>query len=156
MFRLLLTLAFVAVGACQASPALGSPRQTFSIQTTGVLTSETSASGTFTTSGAVLDAGLYTETFRLVGNTIHAVKTLEGANGSLVVAITGVVENPTASTVSFRAGHWRIVSATGDFAGLHGGGSPGSSGLADLTAGTVQFAHEGAVIVRRPDAPQRQ
>ena len=41
----------------------------------------------FTSTGAIADSGTYTETFRLVGKTIHAVKTLTGSEGTLVIAI---------------------------------------------------------------------
>ncbi|HZA35841.1 MAG TPA: hypothetical protein VE505_12975 [Vicinamibacterales bacterium] len=147
MYRLASLVAVAAWFAFADAAALAAPPQPFSVETAGSFTSATSVAGTFTTAGAVTDAGSYTEDFSLSGNTIHAVKTLQGTHGTLVIAVTAVVGSPTSTTVSFRAGHWRIVSGTGAFTGLRGGGSPGASGLADLAVGTVQFAHEGTVVL---------
>ena len=147
MFRLASAIALVASLALAEAPALAAPPQAFSIETAGSFTSSTSVAGTFSTSGAITAAGSYTEDFGLVGDTIHAVKTLQSTDGTLIITVTAVVESPNPTTVSFDAGHWRIVSGTGAFSGAHGGGSPGASGIADLASGTVQFFHDGLIVL---------
>jgi hypothetical protein len=147
MLRLLSAIGVVASFALAEAPALAGAPEAFSIETTGRFTSSTSVAGTFSTSGAITAAGSYTEEFRLVGETIQAVKTLHSTDGTLIITVTAVVESPNPTTVSFDAGHWHIVSGTGAFSGAHGGGSPGASGIADLAAGTVQFSHDGLIVL---------
>lgn len=148
MRRVAAALAMTAVIALAAAPAVAAPPQAVSIDMAGTFTGPNTVAGTFTSTGAIADSGTYTETFRLVGKTIHGVKTLTGSDGTLVIAITAVVDFPTPTTATFRAGHWRVVSGTGTFARVRGGGSPGAYGIADLAAGTIEVSHRGAVVVR--------
>ena len=116
-----------------------------SIETHGVFTGPDSTAGTFTISGVVSDSGTYADTFRLAGETLHVVKTLSGSGGTITLAAQGVVRWTSPTTATFFAGHWRIVSGTGAYADLKGGGYPGASGTANFATGTVDVVHEGQV-----------
>lgn len=113
------------------------------IETHEVFTGPNSTAGTFTISGAVTDSGTSVVSFRLVGETIHVIKTLSGSNGTITVAGQAVVRWTSATTATFFAGHWQVVSGTGAYADLKGGGYPGASGTANFATGTVDVVHEG-------------
>jgi hypothetical protein len=137
---------FGVVGAfALAAPLAGaSAPEPVTIATQGTFTGPNSTAGTFTISGAVSDSGTYVDTFRLAGQTLHLVKTLTGGDGSITLSAQGVVRFTSPTTATFVAGHWRIVSGTGAYADLKGGGTPGASGTADFAAGTVTVVHEGS------------
>jgi hypothetical protein len=117
------------------------------IETHGVFTGPGSTAGTFTISGAVSDAGTYVDSFRLAGETIHVVKTLSGGGGTITLTAQGVVRWTSPTTATFFAGHWQLVSGTGAYADLRGGGYAGASGLANFATGTVDVVHEGQAHV---------
>jgi len=142
-------LVVVLIGT--ASIAAGAPGTSFSaqpgtlrIESHGVFTGPASAAGTFTLSGLVSDSGSYTESFRFAGSTIHVEKTLTGHGGTITLAAQGVVVWTSPTTATFAAGHWQVVSGTGDYANLRAGGSPGAVGSADLGAGTADVVHDGS------------
>ena len=113
----------------------------------GVLTGPDSVAGTFTVSGAFSDAGTYVETYRFAGNTIHGVKTLSGSYGTITLVVQAVVRWTSPTRAELFAGQWRLESGTGAYANVHGEGSPGATGSADLAAGTVDVVHEGLASV---------
>jgi hypothetical protein len=136
----------VGVAALALAAPLGagaSAPEPVRIETHEVFTGPNSTAGTFTMSGAVSDSGISVVSFRLVGETIHVVKTLSGSGGTITLAAQGVVRWTSPTTATFFAGHWRIVSGTGAYADLKGGGYPGASGFADFATGTVAVVHEG-------------
>ena len=122
------------------------------IEMRGLLTGPDSVSGTFTlTIGRIEDSGTYTETFTIVGDVIDGVKVLTGTRGTVTMRVHGFIDFPTATTATFRGGRWRILSGTGAYAGLEGGGRPGAKGGADLAAGTVNVRHRGTARLCRVD-----
>lgn len=137
-------LAGVGALALAAPPTAGaSAPEPVRIETHGVFTGPESTAGTFTMSGAASDSGTYVDTFRLAGETLHVVKTLAGSGGTITLAAQGVVRWTSPTTATFFAGHWRVVSGTGAYADLKGGGHPGGSGSANFATGTVDVVHEG-------------
>ena len=118
------------------------------IETHGFFTGSDSTAGTFAISGAVSASGTYVDSFRLAGETIHVVKTLSGGGGgTITLAAQGVVRWTSATTATFFAGHWRVLSGAGAYADLQGGGYPGASGSANFATGAVDVVHEGQVHV---------
>lgn len=137
----LLILGVLTLGSPPTSRA--SEPQTIAVAAHGILTGPNSAVGTFEMSGLVSDAGTYSEVFRFEGATLHVEKTLTGDNGTVTLVGQGVVRWTSPTTATFFAGHWRFASGTGAYADLHGGGSPGALGSADLSTGTVEVVHAG-------------
>ncbi|MGH3048154.1 MAG: hypothetical protein ACRDNC_14330 [Gaiellaceae bacterium] len=136
----------VGVGALALAAPLGvaaSAPDPVRIETHEVFTGPNSTAGTFTISGAVTDSGTSVVSFRLVGETIHVIKTLSGSNGTITVAGQAVVRWTSATTATFFAGHWRFAAGTGAYVDLKGGGHPGASGSANFATGTVDVVHEG-------------
>jgi hypothetical protein len=112
----------------------------------GTLTSPDSVTGTWMVSGAISDHGSYIERFGFEGSTILGVKTLTGAHGTITLRVKAEVVATSPTTIAFAHGQWRIVSGTGSYAGLVGGGSPATDpGSADLATGAVSVTHRGAV-----------
>jgi hypothetical protein len=139
-----------AVGALALAAPLvagASAPEPVSIETHGVFTGPDSTAGTFVISGALSDSGTYVDSFRLAGETLHVVKTLSGDGGTITLTAQGVVRWTSPTTATFFAGHWQVVSGTGAYADLQGGGYPGASGSANFATGTVDVVHEGQVQV---------
>ena len=148
----MLTIALVCVAG--AAPAAATTRASvkIKIEMRGQFTGPDSVSGTFrSTIGRIEDSGTYTETFTIVGDVIDGVKVLTGARGTVTMRVHGFIDFPTATTATFRGGRWRILSGTGVYAGLEGGGRPGAKGGADLAAGTVNVSHRGTARICRVD-----
>jgi hypothetical protein len=144
--RLIVILTLLIAGAAAAAAKANAP-EPIRIEMNGVLTGPSTVEGTFSLTGFTQDSGRYVETFRFAGSTIHGEKTLVGATGTLVLRVQAVLEWLSPTRVQFAAGHWQIVSGTGSYAGLTGGGSPLSTdSAADLATGTVRVVHEGQVI----------
>jgi hypothetical protein len=139
-----LVLAIVLLAGA-AVPASASPPESITIAMNGHLTGPSSAEGVYTVTGAVADSGTYTETFRFAGKTIHSVKTLTGVAGTATLEIRAVVVFLTPTTVTFKAGNWRLASGTGVYAELHAGGTPALTpdSFGDLATGVVHVTHEG-------------
>lgn len=125
--------------------AVASAPEPVKIETHGVFTGPDSTAGTFAISGAVSDSGSYMDSFRLAGETLHVVKTLSGYAGTITLSAQGVVRWTSPTTATFFAGHWHVVSGTGAYADLQGGGYPGASGSANFATGTVDVVHSGHV-----------
>jgi hypothetical protein len=139
----------VGVALALAAPlaAAASAPEPVRIETHGVFTGPDSTAGTFVISGAVSDSGSYIDSFRLAGETLQVVKTLSGSGGTITLSAQGVVRWTSPTTATFLAGHWQVVSGTGAYAELQGGGYPGASGSANFATGTVDVVHEGQVHV---------
>jgi hypothetical protein len=78
-------------------------------------------------------------TFTIVGDVIDAVKVLTGSRGTVVIGVHTFIDLPTPT---FHGGRWRILSGTGTYCGLQGGGRPGGIG-GGLAAGTTEVSHRG-------------
>jgi len=85
------------------------------------LTGENSAAGTFGTSGLFSDGGAANQVFFSAGNTIHGVKTLEGANGTITIRFQAQ-STWISPTTAIAEGRFVIVSGTGAYQDLHGVG----------------------------------
>lgn len=85
------------------------------------MTGENSATGFFSTSGLFSDAGPASEVFKIAGTTIHGVKTLNGAEGTITLKFQAQM-TWTSSTTGFAEGRFVIISGTGAYEKLHGDG----------------------------------
>jgi hypothetical protein len=99
--------------------------------------------GTWTAIGAVEDSGTYTEAFELSGQTVHGVKTLVGARGTITIEARARIVFTSPTTAVFEDGNWLVVDGTDAYAALHAEGSPAGTGTADFATGTVTVAHDG-------------
>jgi len=90
-----------------------------------------SAEGTFNASGLFTDAGSATEVFFTADGTIHGVKTLVGAVGTITIKFQAQL-TWTSPTTGIAQGRYVIVSGTGAYVKLHGVGET----YAELNLGT--------------------
>jgi hypothetical protein len=106
--------------------------------------------GTWTSTGVLNTAGTYTETFRFEGSTIHGVKVLTSADGTIVLDTRALVVWLDECTATLGAGRWQIKDASGAYAGLEGGGSPNSmpESFGNVCTGSVDVIHTGAANQR--------
>lgn len=145
-FGLLVALIALAAAALavQAQATRPKPR-TQVIEMVGQLTGPNSAAGTWTGIGLVDDAGTYTETFRFAGETIHARKVLIGEKGTIVLRVRTIVVWLNECTATFKGGSWRIVSGTGAYEHLKGGGAPATEpgSFGDVCTGAIEVTHAG-------------
>jgi hypothetical protein len=152
--RLGYTLAAAVLGvgvACVplAAPASATQLQPQQFETIGNLTGPSTVAGTWTSTGVLNAAGTYTETFRFEGSTIHGLKVLTSADGTIVLDTRAVVVWLDECTATLGAGHWQIVDASGAYAGLKGGGSPNSTpeSFGNVCTGSVDVIHSGAATI---------
>ena len=143
----LATFVVVAIAAFLAGTASAIAPQPVTLAMTGAIVGPGTVQGMFSASGAIADSGTYVETFRIVGSTIHVTQEFAGGKGAIVVNAEAIVVYTSATTVSFRSGHWQIASGTGDYDRLRAGGSPASSptSTVDLATGRVTVTHLGTV-----------
>jgi hypothetical protein len=136
------------VGAALLGPlsATAAPPERITVSMQGALTGPGTVEGTYTVSGAVSDNGTYVETYRFAGGSIHGVKTLTGRAGTVTLIADAVIRWTSPTTAELDAGHWRLESGTGVYAGLRGGGAPCAAGSADLASGQVEVVHAGFVF----------
>lgn len=112
-----------------------------------VFTSGTTQSGTFHMAGALSDSGSATATFTITpsGDSrafIDGDHVLTGQLGTLVVRTHAVVY-PFPAPRAFVEGKWTVVSGTGAYAGMKGGGTVRAVG--DFTNFTATIVREGAI-----------
>lgn len=129
-----------------AAPASATQPQPQQFETIGHLTGPSTVAGTWTSTGVLNAAGTYTETFRFEGSTIHGLKVLTSAGGTIVLDTRAVVVWFDECTATLGAGHWQIADASGAYAGLKGGGSPNSTpeSFGNICTGSVDVIHSGA------------
>jgi hypothetical protein len=85
------------------------------------MTGENSAAGYFSTSGLFSDGGDASEVFKIAGTTIHGVKTLEGANGTITIKFQAQLSWDQEGK-GYANGSFVILSGTGAYKKLHGVG----------------------------------
>lgn len=119
-------------------------------------TGEGTQAGTFVAAGAVNDAGSATATFRVTPGeggcgVLTGPHTFTGAGGTITVFTTASVcpFPPPNPPRSFARGKWRVVGATGAYAGLRGHGSIVAT--ADFATGEITIARDGRVGGRGDD-----
>ena len=142
------TLAFAVAAALAAAVASGASAtrpEPVTLDLVGHVTGPGTIAGTWTATGAVADAGTYTETFRFVGDTVHVEKVLVGSRGTMVVAATATVTWVNACTATFAAGNWTLAGTHGSYTSLQGGGEPAAdaASFADVCTGAIHITHEG-------------
>ena len=142
----------LAVMALAIAPAAtASPPNSVTFDLHGHLTGPSTIAGDWQAFGALSDSGTYTESFRFAGGsptmprTVHTVKTLVGAQGTLQLRVEAVVIWQSPTLVTFKAGNWRITSGSGAYQDLHAGGTPAVTPetFGDLATGVVHMVHVG-------------
>ena len=114
------------------------------------VTGEGEQQGTFVAAGAVNDAGTATATFRLTPRSdgcsvLRGPHTFTSTTGTITVFTKGLLcpsstPNPPRS---FASGTWRVIGASGGYAGIQGHGKIVAT--ADFTTGEVTIARDGEI-----------
>ena len=112
-----------------------------------IFTGPSTQSGTFSIAGALSDTGEVEATFTVTPSgdssaVLEGDHVLQGSLGTLVVRTRARVYPFPAPRV-FVIGKWNVVSGTGAYAGMEGGGSVKAVG--DFTTGTATIIRDGAV-----------
>jgi hypothetical protein len=143
----------LVVAAILALPAAATERQALRIDMIGQLTGPDSAAGTWAATGAVNDAGTYTESFVLAGDTIKAQKVLTGSRGTIVLRVRALVEAIDACTLTFKEGSWHVAGGSGDYESLEGGGKPATEAgsFGNVCTGAIRVAHVGQAHIEERD-----
>jgi hypothetical protein len=145
-----IAVAIAALAVVAVAPSAATAPQPIRIDLNGVITGPDSFQGSFVASGVVSDSGPYAGTFRFAGRTLHVVKTLIGTKGTITLRSVAVVVPTSPTTITFKAGNWKVVSGTGLYADLQAVGTPAaaSGGSADLATGAIRETHEGTAFFR--------
>ncbi len=115
------TLVLVCILLALPATALATPPKPLTIEAQLWLTGPASAAGTFTVSGLFNDSGNASEVLTFADGTVHGVKTLVGAAGTITINFQAQM-TWTSATTSVAEGRWVIVSGTGAYKKLHGVG----------------------------------
>jgi hypothetical protein len=118
---LLVALAAVTVaGLLSAAPAGATRPEAVELETHGSFITRT---GTWAASGAFTDAGTYVETPPKFGGPVgRGYLTLTGERGTITFHWVAKITFQSATARALE-GHWRILSGTGVYRSLHGGGA---------------------------------
>jgi hypothetical protein len=135
-----------AVAAAMALPASATQPQAVQFELAGHITGPDSIAGTWSSTGAVIDGGTYTERFLFVGDTVHVEKTLVGSRGTIALAARATVVWTSPCTATFSAGSWHVAGLSGAYQSLEGGGSPAASATSfgDVCTGAIRITHVGS------------
>lgn len=112
-----------------------------------VFSSGSTQDGTFSIAGAISDSGPAHATFTVTPSgdssaVLEGDHVFSGTLGALVVHTRARVY-PFPAARSFVEGKWSVVSGTGEYAGMNGGGSVKAVG--DFVNGTATIIRDGAV-----------
>ncbi|MCL4560792.1 MAG: hypothetical protein M1281_09285 [Chloroflexi bacterium] len=119
------------------------PSQDLTITANLVMTGQNSAAGSFEVSGLVADHGNASEVFFIADNTIHGVKTMVGADGTITIKFQAQLAW-TSQTAGTAEGQFVILSGTGAYEKLHGvGATDASINLAALPYPTISATYTG-------------
>lgn len=142
--RMAIALALLAA-ALSALPADANRGEAVRIEMVGQLTGPNTIEGTWTATGALDDAGTYSETFEILGERITGTKLLVGRAGTITLKAQGEILWLSACTATFAGGNWRLLDGTGTYERVTGNGhpvtTPESSG--DVCTGLVRIVHVG-------------
>jgi hypothetical protein len=116
-----ITLILVSLIMALPIPVKASAPEPLEITAELWMTGENTAAGSFTTSGLFIDAGPACEVFKIAGTTIHGVKTLEGADGTITIKFQAQM-TWTSQTTGVAKGSYVIISGTNAYQNLHGVG----------------------------------
>lgn len=139
-------VATACAGVAAIAPAAGlaTPPEPVVIALDLHFTSPTTTVGTFTSTGAIADAGAASQTLRFADSTVHGVQTMTSPEGTITIRFQSI--NTATGPATFdTAGRWVIVGGTGAYADLHGTGS--GSGEVDLAAGTLVLTYTGSAHI---------
>jgi hypothetical protein len=141
---LIATVAATIAGAAATAAAASSP-QALTFTTDGALTGPNSAAGNWRATGFFDGAGTYTEEFRFAAGSMHAVKTLTSLTGTIVLKVQTLYSIAPDGTVTFSEGSWKVIEATGAYAGLHANGQPAvtADSFGSLATGQIHVVHPG-------------
>ena len=103
------------------APVAATRPETLTINADMWLIGDNSAAGSFATSGLFVDLGSASESFFITANTIHGVKTLVGAEGTITIDFQAQL-TWTGPTSGVAQGQFVIISGTGAYKKLHGVG----------------------------------
>jgi hypothetical protein len=150
--RALIVAGLVAAGLILAVPfaASGGKHGRIVLSERNELTGPTTQAGTFTSAGAVNDAGSATATFSVVPHgpgrgLLTGTHVFTGSAGTITVETRAVVAPfpPPNPPRSYAIGKWRVVGGTGAYAGLKGGGHIAAT--ADFGNGQITIVRVGKV-----------
>ena len=116
-----MALALACILLALPAPVLATSPEPLTIEAELWMTGENSAAGTFETSGLFADSGAASEAFFIADGTIHGVKTLVGAVGTITIRFQAQM-TWTGPTTGVAEGRFVIVSGTGAYEKLHGVG----------------------------------
>ena len=140
----MIALALVCILLALPAPALATPPEDLTIEADLWMTGPNSDAGIFETSGLFDDYGYdfgdASEVFFIADDTIHGVKTLVGAEGTIVIRFQAQL-TWTGPTTGIAEGQWVIVSGTGAYEKLHGVGETYAE--LDLVAGQIWASYTG-------------
>ena len=134
MRRSFFAAALVLAAVATAAPTVAATPGAVSIEVNLVLSGNLQASttlGTFSASGAIVDAGTEAGAGRFSGlghlktgepNSIHSTMTLAGGQGTITLDLVGQFGQLPAP-LAWGTGRWVITDGTGAYADLHGRGS---------------------------------
>jgi hypothetical protein len=150
MRKKLWLLGFVAIAGVAAIVPLtasGGSGGHVMIAERNLFTGPNTQSGTFHMAGALSDSGDVTAVFTVTPSgdrsaVLEGDHTMVGENGTLVVHTRARVY-PFPAARAFVEGKWNVVSGSGAYAGMNGGGSVKAVG--DFTNSTVTILRDGAV-----------
>lgn len=114
---------FVLASMILALPgsALATPPEPLTIEAELWMTGEDNAAGYFLSSGLFSDGGDASEVFKIADSTIHGVKTLQGAQGTITIKFQAQMAWDS-QTTGVADGSFVIISGTGAYTKLHGVG----------------------------------
>jgi hypothetical protein len=104
------------------APAQATTSEPLEINAELWMTGENSAAGSFEISGLINDSGNASEVFFIAANTIHGVKTLESAAGTITIRFQAKL-TWTGPTTGYADGQFIVISSTGAYEKLHGVGT---------------------------------
>jgi hypothetical protein len=150
---------FVLAGALVVTlPALAGAPSAVWIDTTGTFDSNRVLTGTFKATGAITSQGTFIDAPRFEGQAAHVVRSITTSSSEyMTIEINGnhVAGNmvpptwcpppagiPAGTTLVSEFGNWRLVSASGKYVALQGGGAWASWVAYDSTLGIPVSAKE--------------
>ena len=139
---LAIALAFAAA-APAAAAASGQLTIDFQATTTGGDQHAPRTLGTFSTTGALADAGTAITAYRVAGTRVDGTATLIGARGILTIAMRGTLGGIVAGQQR-TGGRWAVCGGTGPYRRLAGRGQWQS--VADIGAAMMPLAVRGAFL----------
>lgn len=119
--KITIAVIFILICSSLATPARATTPSPLTITADLYLTGPNSAAGSFTANGLFIEAGEASEVFFIAAGTIHGVKTLVGAEGTITIKFQAQL-TWTGPTTGVAQGQFVVISGTGIYEELHGVG----------------------------------